>query len=149
MWVSHLWPALEAVSAAPLKRPPAFGDVDVRVASSAALVFLTEIPAEEKYAALWFIWSDSGRLGPAHNTMTEGLLARAIGSLVSGAAAAVTVGADRAGVARPPAADATATGKEIAHAAFRDTKPGGAPASMSSSLFVQWAALRGVDLFSV
>ena len=53
------------------------------------------------------------------------------------------------GVARPRAADAVATGKEIAHAAFRDTRPGGAPASINASLFTQWAALRGVDLFAV
>jgi hypothetical protein len=146
-WVAHLWPALEAVSGAPLYRAPAVGDVDVRVAASAALVFLTEVAAAEKYAALWFIWADSGRT--AHDTMTEGLLARAIGAVVSGAAAAAVVGADRAGVARPRAADAVATGKEIAHAAFRDTRPGGAPASINASLFTQWAALRGVDLFAV
>lgn len=146
-WVTHLWPALEAVSGAPLHRAPAVGDVDVRVAASAALVFLTEVPAAEKYSALWFLWAGSGRT--THDTMTEGLLARAIGAVVSGAAAAAVVGADRAGAARPRAADAVATGKEIAHAAFRDTRPGGAPASINANLFTQWAALRGVDLFAV
>lgn len=138
VYVSNLWPLLEAVAALPGGRTLSVGELDFRLVAAAVLPLISCATRTVRLASLWAVWSDVVHTSGTQLALTQRALGRALAALVAGADAAA--GGTLGNV------DAAATGRALAALAFRDISPGGAPAYMSVKQFEAWCQLRGIDL---